>query len=423
MATVVCCLFSCTNLDEEFAPVIKNPVPQEVAKTRTLAEAIEVANNATGMLGEAKTRSIYRSADLTNIHYVLSSPTRATGSQDTLLYVINYTGNNGFAVVSANKGTEALLAVTENGSYNDENAQENPGLGLFMNLAEDYVSTASFDDDFQKPLVPNPPGGGRQQIKYVNDTTTTKVDPLLEVAWGQDYPYNMYALNYKTGCANTAMAQVMSYFEHPQSIALTYDGATKSDQILNWTEMKMHKNSYNCQHNGSCHEAIAQLMRQLGQLSNSSYIEGGGTSTTDNAVRSTLNSLGYQVPSSYTSYTYQTFYTELSNNKLIVFGGKEITSAGEFPHMWIIDGTINYTVHMTTWQKIGNQILWTLLSDDGYFEEHYLHINWGWDGDANGYFYANIFNTMHPKEYDNPDSYVLHDADFEYSLKFITVTR
>lgn len=38
--------------------------------------------------------------------------------------------------------------------------------------------------------------------------------------------------------------------------------------------------------------------------------------------------------------------------------------------------------------------------DISYFD--YVHINWGWDGTSNGYFYNGTYDTANPKSFDDP---------------------
>lgn len=111
---------------------------------RSYAEALEIANDAISMLGDdAVTRGGFpRKIDERHgVKYITNTITRS-GTSDTLLYIFNYEGEEGYAVVSANKNTDGLLAVTESGSYDPSIGTDNPGLAMFMDMAEDYVVSA-----------------------------------------------------------------------------------------------------------------------------------------------------------------------------------------------------------------------------------------------------------------------------------------
>ena len=106
------------------------------------------------------------------------------------MYVFNYEDNQGYAVVSANKSTEALIAVTEQGNYNEETTTDNPGLALYMDMAKNYVARGGI-------LPPGSSiGGGGLPLTEIRTVTTRDtlayINPLLEVRWGGGYPYNFY---------------------------------------------------------------------------------------------------------------------------------------------------------------------------------------------------------------------------------------
>lgn len=104
-------------------------------------EALQIADNALNFLTGSSTRAVSREIAMNNITLILSPSTRSAGN-DTLLYVVNYADNNGFVVISANKNTEGLLAVTETGNYNPtiSDYTENQGFATFMDMAKSYTS-------------------------------------------------------------------------------------------------------------------------------------------------------------------------------------------------------------------------------------------------------------------------------------------
>ena len=104
---------------------------------RTIDEALTIAENAKGMFVEQSgTRSGQaRVIDKESVRVICGSKTRSNSSNisDTLIYVVNYAHDEGFAIISANLGTEALLGVTEKGNYDDAVAKID-GFSLFMDL-------------------------------------------------------------------------------------------------------------------------------------------------------------------------------------------------------------------------------------------------------------------------------------------------
>lgn len=59
-----------------------------------------------------------------------------------------------------------------------------------------------------------------------------------------------------------------------------------------------------------------------------------------------------------------------------------------------------------------NALEWTELRR--WTENHYYHhINWGWNGDNNGYFLRNVFDITLPQELD-PDSCVSDSIEYNF---------
>ena len=58
-----------------------------------------------------------------------------------MLYIVNYADEQGFAVISANRQAEGLLAVVEQGAYGVDGKYytDNLGFTAFMEQAETYT--------------------------------------------------------------------------------------------------------------------------------------------------------------------------------------------------------------------------------------------------------------------------------------------
>lgn len=55
-------------------------------------------------------------------------------------------------------------------------------------------------------------------------TTRKQVGPLLKTTWHQGAPFNDLCDGHSAGCAPVAMAQLMYYYQYPQT--LSYNGYT-----------------------------------------------------------------------------------------------------------------------------------------------------------------------------------------------------
>ncbi len=391
-------------------------------KIRTLGEAIQIAQNATNMFATTRGGSDNsRTVDMNNIEYVTNRTTRSDGSQDTLLYVINYENEQGFCVVSANNNTEGLLAVTDQGEYDTEFAasDENGGFKIFMSMAEQYVRTA-------EPASSNfDPGTLYEFTRRYDTIRTITISPKVTVRWGQSGVEGAYASNGIAGCSNIAMAQIMSYFAYPSNIAITYTDSL-STLALNWTDINKHVGEHNvflCAASDATHQTIGHFIRELGKLNDSDYKK-DVTSTYYRDVLRTFQQLGYTV-SNLTNYDGGLFTTYLNSNKLIYMRGDCIDDDGDLVgHAWVVDGECQYDVHITEWKRAWGDTEWTFVRDGGWITTSYMHINWGWDGDSNGYFAANVFETANGDfdftGYPHENS---QDCTFDQMLRYFTVTH
>ena len=331
---------------------------------------------------------------------------------------MNYTDEQGFAVVAANRNTEGLLAVTEQGSYGVDGKYytDNPGFTEFMERAKVY---AGMGGDLTKPAE-------IIQFKYVYDTVyENKVEPMVRVRWGQSGVEGKYCPNGLSGCSNTAMAQIMSYFHHPQSIAITYEGASVSTQPLNWTAMEKHEVDHaykGCTATETGHEAISQLLRQLGEINKSEYLYSPkGTSTIASDVRNSFSNMGYTV-SALNSYTDQALDKELANGELIYMRGTD--TAGHGGHAWVVDGAYGYTVRIEEWRRPAGKLDWEYYADAGSTTVEYLHYNWGWDGNCNGFFATKVYAPGKAHSYDDEETYTNRSIyDFLTNVRYFAVTR
>ena len=416
---------ACTNEDfvTEEANVSAGMLETQSA-TRSIGEVLQIAENATRLLMGPQTRAVGRTIDPMATQYVVAPTTRAGGGNDTLLYIVNYADEQGFAVISANRNAEGLLAVTERGSYgvDGEYHADNPGFTAFMEKAKAYATSISGGGKGDVSVT-IPPLMGR---KWVHDTIyKNKVEPMVRVRWGQTGIEGKYCPNGVSGCSNTAMAQIMSYFHHPQSIAITYEGASVSTQTLNWTAMEKHEVDHaykGCTATEAGHEAISQLLRQLGEINESEYLYSPKeTLTSSENVRASFTNMGYVV-STLDNYTEQHLDVALANGELIFMQGTD--KDGKGTHAWIADGAYAYTVRTEEWRRPAGQLDWDFFGYAGSTTVEYLHYNWGWDGNCNGFFTSRMFSPDHGSRYDNTTSYGNYvDRNYADDVFYFTVTR
>lgn len=438
-----CCIFAASTLFACTQEVI-NEVPAQaeneveamtaLPKYRTYEEALAVAQEAIGMLGESSvTRSGKpRIVSTDDVQYITNtSSTRSDEEPDTLMYVFNYEDNAGFAVVSANRATEELIAVTEQGNYVAGEETGNGGFDLYMNMAQEYVRLV------KPPLKDSIDNGMEEftQIRVEYDIDTISYGPYLQVRWGQYWPYNLYCYttnNKKayTGCAATAIAQIATHYRHPAQIVINYNGNSNA-LSLNWDDILKHsytrfivppynESCYLCESVGG-HQTIGHFVRQIGKYLSMDY--GAIETQTPSASSPTkvgpaLLNLGY-THGGYQNYSSDVVKNSLRQSQLVYMRGDDpVTGYG---HAWVIDGFRTLIETYVVYVKPDSQLFWEILQEDTSTYQ-YCHMNWGWDGDSNGYFSAGIFDTQRYTELD-PGMSNRYELDFEEELKIYPYIR
>jgi len=385
-ASAVLCLlvalYGCDSIEE--AETLLNPsedISINVSDYRTHDEIMTIVNDALKLLNENPYSRSYQIREIDNsneIKYVISSSHGRGGNADTLMYIVNFKDEKGFAVISAKKNQDPILAVTESGHYSNKEECDNPGLSLFMDMAENYIANSR---GTKRP-------GDPTQEEYIRRVFVSgdSVLPRISLEWGQRGVYGQYCPNNISGCNNTAAAMAMSYFEYPNHIALQYLGSN-IEIGLNWGNIKRHKSGIydSCCSTDSPHSAIGHLLRELGHRSNSIY-NPNETSTYPSNTRKALNDIGYKV-GSIRNYSKQCIRKYIDDGIILMSGYND--NGG---HTWIVDGYKYIHTTVIDYIKRENEFLEQEVSSYNY-DEMYNHFNWGWNGMHNGYFNDGVFST------------------------------
>jgi len=369
------------------------------SSTRSFEEALSIAESSIKMIYEdyvsSRSNAVNRHVDESRSLILPNLQSRSVNNQnDTLLYVFNFADEMGFAVVSAKKNTEGLIAVTENGDY-EKSLSENKAFASYMSQAIDYISNAVATTSFD-PFESC-------------DTIYSHRGPYLSVKWGQNYPAGVFFPNATAGCGNVAILQILSYFSYPNTITLTYPNADSASIVLDWDEMRAHETTtyyqdYCTTGFSNSHSDIAHLCRQIAEISSSTFLPvtvnysyslnnyvplaTGKTSTNVDSLVHTFSTLGYTAtePQNYTS---QCTFSPLTRNNLIFMSG--VTSSNE-GHGWVADGYKKYTIRSVSHATEPSTITTRSI--------YYNHFNWGWNGIDNVYFLDDVFTPSRGSEYD-----------------------
>lgn len=215
---------------------------------------------------------------------------------------------------------------------------------------------------------------------YTPTRSTSSGSYLCTAEWGQENPYNLncpksFGRRLYTGCVATAMSQIMYYYKYPATgsgTGCTYTvvrspsnkGTTYPRSFNNTYDWSNMIDDYTSQGTPAQQQAVATLMWDAGTAVHMQYASDGSGAYTNDAASAFVKNFGYDSLS--VNYLTRLYYSdeewmdiidnEISNRRPILYSGVDATSGG---HAFVFDG----------------------IDDNGL-----VHINWGWDGDANGFY-------------------------------------
>ncbi|MBQ5982362.1 MAG: C10 family peptidase [Prevotella sp.] len=301
----------------------------------------------------------------TNTHYSVSihpiGKARRAPANHQPYYIINRGYSQGFAIVAGDDRLPPILGYSDKGSVNTENMPD-----ALIELLDFY--TDEIENICHIPIT--------QPLHNSHaKKTVASIRPLLgKTAWDQGFPYNLLTPCYTgnvhsaTGCAATAMSQIMYYHRYPESGRGQHAYQTRQNRMnlevdfskshYQWDLMQPTYGDWDAQENRN---AVALLMRDCGYAIDMDYGATSGAEP-DAWPIAIINFFGYDrglTNRHRENYSIDEWnhiiHTELSAGRPVFAGGFS-TSGG---HAFVIDGC----------------------DEMGLF-----HINWGWSGISNGYF-------------------------------------
>ena len=283
----------------------------------------------------------------------------ATATQQPY-YIFNDEAGKGFVVIAGDDKMGKVLAYSKEASINMANLNPEARY-LFDTYRQVYEEVSK------------------------NKTLTTRagaatkaadaVQPLLKSKWGQDYPYSKQT-RYMTGCVATAVAQVMYYHKWPaqgkgqESYTVKFDNTVRSADFTkshyDWDNMLLDYNRRNI--TTKQEDAVALLMNDVGIATNMQYTDRASGTQSYMAERALRNYFDYDAAMVTRSYEgvdnfIEIVKEELRNGFPLYISGDSKTGGG---HAWVCDG---------------------------FDEEDRFHMNFGWNGQANGYYSLATLNV------------------------------
>ena len=419
---------------DDMTPAISQPdtpaAETQPGLLRSAAEAIQQAiTDRSNMLGIPTPGS---RAELDVKCIKRPAPSRS-GENDTLLYVVNFPDEEGYAVIPADRRIETL-AVPEAGSFSSIDEMQNPAAKEFMKAATAYATNTFIRDTttFKPPTRPS------FEILKSDTIAEYNYPAKIKTRWGQAGAIAKYATNNAplyphrvVGCVPLACAMALSYLEMPKGIQLTFPNSPVKATSLNWNSIKGHARwmvpsleSLDCVCGASAeaHEQLARLCRELGHLCHASYEVIDGLPATGSNITNALKALQTILPTKnfVQRNGIKSIRADVKDGILIMFG------QGSDGHCWICDGWYYLKYEENAYSNdglydgVGRPVL-TFLRTVSTVEHDYVHINWGWDGADNGYYRPHLLNTIKIIQPDNKSDGHVSSPHYYNEISYIRV--
>ena len=295
-----------------------------------------------------------------------------TDNSNILIYAINYT-DKGFVLVSADDRVNPLLGYSFNNKFSESNLPiQLKDMIIFYKRQIIYAIENNINSNNEiKDLW----------IYYLSNSVTENnrnVEPLMSTNWDQGHSWNDHCPldnegpggNAYAGCAATATAMVMKYWNHPETGqgSRTYNHndygiiTANFNTDYNWSDM----------HNNSPTESSRKLLFHVGVSCNMDfgpYGSGAWIGEYEPSVTSALkNYFKYSQETMFLSkddyddiFWLEAIKGELDEGRPLIYKG--YTQDLTLGHAFVVDG----------------------------YEGNYFHLNWGWSGSYNGnYLITNL---------------------------------
>ena len=273
-------------------------------------------------------------------------------SGEPLMYIYNNAGGEGFVIVSGDDNTRPVIAFSYDGSFDVEDM---PG-------GARYILSG-----WMKQIERSSDGPRMASSLYSEGSVVVSHSTAL---WGQSAPFNLETpviggSHAVTGCVATAMSIIAYHHEWPQKgIGTVPSYSTVPANTLGRTyDYQNMLKDYAGGYTSAQGQAVAALMYDMGTAVKMQYgvSESGAFDIDVPAAMSTYFGYAKDMRLVYRETYSDSEWTALLKTALnagpLYFSGTDVYGGG---HAFVLDG---------------------------YTDQNYFHINYGWNGQANAYYY------------------------------------
>lgn len=289
------------------------------------------------------------------------------------LYIFNNNTDEGFVIVSADDRTQPILGYSDSGTFDEERIPDN-----LRRWLDDYSEQIRQLDYL---------GISHRMSAASRATGRHPISPLIPCKWSQKVPYkDLCPVDPSTkdtcaaGCCAIAMAQAMYYYKYPSRTTTTIPAyTTKTQKIsmpaisptdIDWENILPVYTDDNA--TTTQKQAVASLIRLCGSAITTDYRSASSSSSIENIAYALRSYFGYDAGLQVTNHLAMglnewddAIYGELAAARPVIYRGQRDRKDAHSNHDFVVDG---------------------------YDEDGYYHLNWGWNGRWNGYFLLNVLS-------------------------------
>jgi hypothetical protein len=320
--------------------------------------------------------------------YLISETIQIKSTDDSPIMYIFFLNPTGYIVIPANKNLPPIIAFSfenEFGAISKENI-------LLQLLKTDISSRIDHIDLISENIIKNRDEQWQKYsslVKINQQNLVTTVGPLLDTKWSQNAPYNNFCpidlvskQRSVAGCPAVAMAQILNYHRTTQNIQFsddddynhnyggnryTIDDDYEEYDFPSFPELNIYLDTLQYNYENEIpltDEDLATINFACGVAAKQVYNPKGSGTFSVNQAYDAYQRFGFEDIQLLTNEP--DVYTQLQSNIL----------EGYPAHIAVVD---------KSWSTGHNMVV------DGYDDEGYFHINFGWGGSNDGWY-------MLPKE-------------------------
>ena len=278
-----------------------------------------------------------------------------------------FSGGNGFVIVSADDRATPILAYSNEFPFVIEKMPDN--INYWLTSLDNEIQYAIDNNIVASDDICSDWSNLKNGVKP-EPQTRASVTPLIATHWNQGAPYNnMCPGGSVTGCAATAMAMVMKYWEWPRQGSGSHSyyentygtlSVNFANTVYDWDNMIDNPTTSSTQ---AQQNAVATLMYHCGVSIEMDYSpESSGAYPSD------------------VIYALKTYF-DYSNG--IQSASKNYYSNSEWKNLLKSELNAGRPILYSGWDIYGGGHSFVC---DGYDNSDYFHFNWGWGGSCDGYY-------------------------------------